>query len=228
MKNKTTKSDIKWKFFGITFFIILIVLLTFFIGLIMDTFISPPQSQLDNDNNYNEALILYSENNEFYIGNPNAIVILTEYSDPQCPFCKKYNKKVYKQIVKDYIDTGKVKYVFKYFPQDFHKNSFNASLAIECAREQSKGATYKSNIFDLKKINIASLKTLAINLKLDPVKFNDCLDSQKYEHIIYANIEEAKSLQIKGTPTLIINDIEVEELKPYSYYKKIIDIKLNQ
>lgn len=225
MKSNFKNVYIKWKFLGITLILIFLILIIFFIGLIIDNYIS--QNDNSNKPQFDEFLILYSRNNEFFIGNPNSNLTIVEFFDPNSPFCEKYYKKIYEQIYQNYIKTGKVKYVFKYFPQQIHKNSFNTSLAIECAREQLNGIKYKDKVLELKNKDIVSLKNLAKDLNLSLIKFNDCLDSRKYENIIYANIEEAKILDIKVTPTLIINNQKIEGLKPYSYYKKIIENNLD-
>src|SRR5207247_8778213 len=67
-----------------------------------------------------------------------AKVAVIEYSDFQCPFCGRYAKESFPQITSDYVDTGKVKYVFHDLPLDFHKYAFKAAEAAHCAGEQGK------------------------------------------------------------------------------------------
>ena len=72
-------------------------------------------------------------------GNPDAPVILVEFTDYECSFCARYVKETYPQIERDYIATGKVKYVFRNFPlESIHKQSFKAHEAATCAAEQGK------------------------------------------------------------------------------------------
>ncbi len=77
---------------------------------------------------------------EPFKGSPNANVALVEFSDFQCPFCGRYEKDTYPQLIKDYVDTGKVKYVWRDLPLDFHQNAekaaealgLNTSLFLQC------------------------------------------------------------------------------------------------
>jgi len=79
-----------------------------------------------------------SESNIPAFGNANAPVTLVEFSDFECPFCQKYFSESYPQIKKDYIDTGKVKVVFKHYPLSFHPSAKPMAVAAECANEQGK------------------------------------------------------------------------------------------
>lgn len=225
MKDKNLKHHIIWKFLGITFGIVFLILLIFFIGLIIDTYIPQNNQVYDINPNFvnKNNPVIYDLNNDFYIGNQNANITIIEFFDPECPFCNKYHKKIYTKIYENYIINGKVKYVFKYLPQSIHEDSFNASLAIECSREQSKGIEYKDKILEKKRVDSSDIGEVAKTLNLNITKFNSCLNSQKYIDVIYANIQEAKNLKITQTPTIIINGQIIEGLKPYSYYKKIID-----
>src|SRR6266849_1457871 len=75
---------------------------------------------------------------EPFKGAANAKVALIEFSDFQCPFCGRYDKDTYPQLLKDYVDTGKVKYVWRDYPLDFHRNAEKAAEAARCAGEQGR------------------------------------------------------------------------------------------
>lgn len=74
----------------------------------------------------------------YVLGDPNATVTLVEFSDFECPFCSRHFSQTWPEIKKEYVDTGKVKVVFKHFPLDFHANAQKASEAAECAGDQGK------------------------------------------------------------------------------------------
>src|SRR4030066_1699916 len=81
-------------------------------------------------------------------GNKNAKLTLIEFSGFQCPFCSRHVQQTMPQLEKDYIKTGKVKYVFFDFPLDFHKNAFRAAEAADCAREQGKFWEMHDKLFE--------------------------------------------------------------------------------
>lgn len=95
----------------------------------------------DGDDNNGEVAKVKKEVSESDIptlGNANAQITMVEFSDFECPFCKRYFDSTYPQIKKDYIDTGKVKVVFKHYPLSFHPSAKPMAVAGECANEQGK------------------------------------------------------------------------------------------
>ena len=103
------------------------------------------------------------------LGNLNAPVTLIEFTDYECPFCKKFYKNALPQLRKDYIDTGKVRLVVRDFPLPFHKHARPAANAAHCAGEQDKfwdmhDALYDGNKMTSNEINNHATK---IGLNLD-------------------------------------------------------------
>jgi len=82
-----------------------------------------------------------------FIGNPGATVVMLEFSDYQCPFCRAFWRDAFAQIKRDYIDTGKLKFVHRDFPLAFHPAAIPAAEAVECAREQGKFWEMQDKIF---------------------------------------------------------------------------------
>ena len=72
------------------------------------------------------------------LGEANAPVTIVEYSDFQCPYCRNFFEATYGQIKKQYVDTGKVRFVYRHFPLDFHPAAQKSAEAVECAGEQNK------------------------------------------------------------------------------------------
>lgn len=179
------------------------------------------------DENTTSDIIQNSNTTLLVIGNPNAKVTLTEYSDFECPFCKRFYSDAYKQIKTEYIDTGKVKVVFKHFPlTNIHQNALPAAIAVECALEQGKGPQMHDKIFESSSLSATSLKAMAVELKLDSVKFDTCLDSQKYKDKVLADQKEGIAAGVSGTPTVFVEGQKLVGAQPFSVFKTAIDAEL--
>src|SRR5262245_52788296 len=125
------------------------------------------------------------------LGSPDAKVLMIEFGDYQCPSCRMFWKEVEPRLKKDYIDTGKVKLVFRDFPlTKLHPEAMLAAMAVDCAGEQNKYWEYHDKVFreqynkgdDIIRFKAADLKKWAKDSKLDPAKFDQCLDSEKYKN----------------------------------------------
>ncbi len=168
------------------------------------------------------------------LGKNNAKVTMIEFSDFECPFCKRYFDETLSQIIKDYVDTGKVKMYYRHFPLDFHPAAMPSALASECANEQGKFWEYHDKVFteqdkiagkttDL--IN-AQLKSFAQELGLNTSRFGSCLDNAKYQANVDADLNDGRTAGVSGTPTFFINGNRIVGAQPYSAFKAIIDQEL--
>lgn len=156
-------------------------------------------------------------------GDPNSKVTIIEYSDFQCPFCKK-GSDVISEIKKHYKD--KVKIVFKNFPLPFHIHAQKAAEASLCAFDQGGDNFWKMHdamFGDQAKLSVEDLNKTAINLNLDGKKFADCLKSGKNEAKVLADLEEGKKVGVKSTPTFFINGKIINGAYPFETFKEIID-----
>lgn len=164
-------------------------------------------------------------------GNKNAKVTIVEYSDFQCPFCKRGYDTIETQVLKEYGD--KVKFYYKHLPLNFHPWAEPASIATECALEQKESAYWKlySYYFDNQKdLNPQNLKDKTLEaLKdtgIDIAKFTDCYDNKKTLDKVKAQSSEAQRLGIQGTPGFIINGRALKGAYPFEQFKTIIDDEL--
>ena len=158
------------------------------------------------------------------LGNKEANITLIEFLDYECPFSKKYFTQSYPKIAKDYIDTGKVKLIFRDFP--VHKNSEIASEASYCIREQlGDEAYFEMHDLLLKSQNLSfqNIKLLAKNFSINQEKFEYCLNSGKYKEAIQQSLKEGIEKGVRGTPTLFINEKIIEGAQPYIVIKNTID-----
>lgn len=164
-------------------------------------------------------------------GKSTAKLTIVEFGDYQCPFCGRFFKEIEPQIIKDYVDTGKVKFVYKNlaFLGQESKDAANAAL---CAKEQNKFWEYHGKIYSSQggenqgTFSITNLKKFASDLGLDTNKFNSCLDGQKYNSQVLADIAEANKNGFQSTPSTAIGTTPIIGAQPYSQFKTIIDAEL--
>jgi len=139
-------------------------------------------------------------------GNKDAPITMVEYSDYQCPFCARNYREVMPRIQKEYIDTGKLKFVMREFPlSSLHKNATNASIAALCAGEQGKYWEMHNVLFENQKaLDVNNLKSLAGTIGLDTATFDDCLDNKKTEGLVRKDMASGTKLGMRGTPGFFI------------------------
>lgn len=161
-------------------------------------------------------------------GSNDAPVTMIEFSDYECFFCARYSLQTFPQIDENYIQTGKVKLIFRDYPLGFHQHARKAAEASECADEQGKYWEYHHLLFENHEaLDNESLKQYAVDLGLDATIFNECLDSGKMAQEVEKDFQDGVSYGIKGTPTFFINGIKVVGAQPYEAFQQIIEQELN-
>ena len=175
-----------------------------------------------------------SVDNDAFIGNSKAKVTIVEFSDFQCPFCRSFWSGAYQQIKSEYVDTGKVKFVYRDYPLSFHPASQVSAEASECADEQGKYWEMHDKIFgeQAKKgtgtvtYGAVELKKWASQIGLDSAKFNQCLDSEKYKSEVEKDLADGSAYGVSGTPAFFINGRPLVGAQPFSEFKSLIDSEL--
>ncbi len=171
---------------------------------------------------------------EIFRGESGASVAVVEYADFECPYCGQYEREVYPQISKDYIQTGKVKYFFRDLPIPMHPHAMVAARAAHCAGEQGKFWEMHDSLFAKQNaIRDVDMPGRAQELGVDSAKFSECLSSDRYTAQINKGMEEAQKMGIEGTPTFFVGKVdpngEVTNLKmiigtrPYDAFKAVIE-----
>ena len=157
-------------------------------------------------------------------GDLNAPVTIIEFSEYQCPFCKKYVDETYQKIMEEYVDTGKVRYIFRDFPLGFHPNAKPAAIASECAHEQGKFWEYHDLLFENQNsLNLENYKKWAVDLGLDTEQFNGCLDSEKYKKEVEKDLADGQSYGVSGTPAFFVNGKMISGAQPFAAFKQAIE-----
>lgn len=186
-----------------------------------------------------------SVDNDPVLGEKNAPVTMVEFSDYECPFCKRYFDRTYPQLKKDYVDTGKLKIVYRDFPLPFHQNAHKEAEAAECIREQGGDSVYyqfHDAIFKQTSSNgtglaLTQLAPIANEIGLSGSQLQTCLDSNKYKTEVDQDIAAGSKIGITGTPTFLIGKsdssgtilgIKIVGAQPYSEFKRVIDEELKK
>ncbi len=173
-------------------------------------------------------LLEVSEDDDAVLGDENAPVTIVEFSEFECPFCAKFYDGAYQQIKEKYVETGKVKIIFRDFPLSFHANAQKAAEATECAEEQGKFWEMHDTLFENQaSIAVDDLKKYAVDLGLDAEAFNACLDSGKYAEEIEKDMNDGAALGVSGTPGFFINGIKLSGAQPFENFEAIIESELN-
>lgn len=169
------------------------------------------------------------------LGNPDAKLLLVEYSDTECPYCKQFHVTL-NRIITEYGNDGKVAWVYRHFPIDqLHPKSRKEAEATECANELG-GATkfweFTNMIYDKTPgnngLDATNLPIFAKAVGLDVTAFNTCLASGKYAAKVDADYQDAVKSGGRGTPHSIIvskdgTKTPIEGAYPYEQLKQIID-----
>jgi len=139
------------------------------------------------------------------LGEQDAPVTIVEFTDYECPFCKRFHQTTFNSLTRDYIDTGKVRWVVLDLPLPMHPNANKAAQAAHCADEQQSFWQMRNTLFDNAPASEPeSLAGYAQQLGLDQQAFDDCLTSDRYLAQIDADSGAAAGMRITGTPTFII------------------------
>ena len=169
---------------------------------------------------------------KFSQGNPDAALVMVEFSDYECPFCKRFHTSTYKQLKETHIDTGQLLFVSVDLPLGFHKNAMHAAHAARCADAEGKYWELRDVMIDnAKSLSRADIDGYAKALGLNVDKLNACIDSGKHQAGIDADIADAGKIGVTGTPSFVIGIKEGDAVngqivvgaKPTEYFVNLIN-----
>jgi len=174
------------------------------------------------------------------LGSPNAKVLIVEYSDTECPFCKVFHQTMHR-VIDEYGKDGRVAWVYRHFPiASLHAKAQKEAEATECAAELGGNDTFWKYI-DLvysktqssDSLDPAQLPVIAKEVGLNVAKFNECLASGKYAAKINQQVVDAQKSGAEGTPHTILitakgQKISIKGAQPYDTVKSIIDAALTE
>ena len=165
-------------------------------------------------------------------GTEAAKVTLVEFTDYQCPFCKRYVDDTLAQIEKDYVATGKVKYMIRDLALSFHPNAQKAAEAARCAGAQGQYWAMHDLLFKNQDAWVAVTNPLSLfsgyaaNSGLNAANFTSCLNNNAQKAAVESDIALAGKAGLGGTPSFVINGKILVGAQPYAQFKAVIDAAL--
>lgn len=172
-------------------------------------------------------------------GNPNAPIMLVEYSDYDCPFCKQFHNTM-NQIMEEYGVDGKVAWVYRQFPlEQLHPNAPKIAEAAECVADLGGNEAFWSFsdlVFDERSTNeptnITRLSEFAVTAGVDETEFESCLESGEFASNVNADLMDGSGAGVQGTPHTFVlvagQQTEISGAQPYTTVKTLIDTILSQ
>ncbi|MEN6532540.1 MAG: thioredoxin domain-containing protein [Bryobacteraceae bacterium] len=159
-------------------------------------------------------------------GSASAPVMIVEFSDYQCPYCRRAQSTL-NQVLAKY--GASVNHVFKDLPLTrIHSEANNAAQAAHCAGEQGKYWEYHDALFAETRYDAGTYSEIATKLGLDAGRLQQCLKDGMYRAQVRANLQQAEELGIDSTPTFFINGIMLSGAQPFEEFAKVIDQELQK
>jgi protein-disulfide isomerase len=170
------------------------------------------------------------------LGDPNAPITLVEFGDYQCHYCNVFFQSIEEDIIKNYVETGKVKMIFKDY-NIIGPDSINASHGAHCANEQELFWEYHDILYSNWTgenngwASSSNLRIFADEINVNVDKWTECMNEKTHSKRIIDSNNDAKSLQLTGTPAFFIinSNGEVSKLfgaQPFEIFEKVFDKEL--
>jgi protein-disulfide isomerase len=165
------------------------------------------------------------EDDDPSFGPEDAVITIIEFSDFECPFCRKWHTETWPLLLESYGD--QIRLVYRDFPlTTMHQNATPAAAAANCAGEQNAYWDFHEKLYSSDSLNQATYQTYANDLGLDMEAFNECLDSGRQTEEVQADYEFAANLGVRSTPTFFVNGIPLVGAQPFEVFKEVIDKEL--
>ena len=183
-------------------------------------------------------LSLFSAKATTLLGSPSATVTLIEFGDYQCFYCNKFFHNTESGIVKNYLDTGKVKMIFKDYTI-IGEDSLSAAHASHCANEKGKFWEYHDALYNHWTgenngwASFENLIEIAKQTGLDEEGFRECMQEGRYDSVIEESNSHARTLGITGTPAFFVigsNNLvtKISGAQSYEVFEKIFESELKK
>lgn len=160
------------------------------------------------------------------LGSEDAPITIIEFSDYECPFCRRWHDEVFNKIRDEYPD--QVRFVYRDFPlTSLHPNAVPAAEAASCANEQDAFWEFSEMLYsDEYGFGEEAYVKYAQDLELDVPGFEECIEEGRYSDEVQADYEFASSLGVRSTPTFFLNGIAVVGAQPFEVFQDIIEKEL--
>ncbi len=196
------------------------------------------ETEIPNTTSQEIRLSVFTENGSPYLGDPDAPITLVEFGDYQCFFCNKFFHNTEQKILENYVDTGKVKIIFKDLTI-IGPDSITAAHAAHCADDQGLFWEYHDTLYNNwngENNGWASSENqlrMAQDVGLNIDEFTDCMLNEIHTQIISASNADARTLGLTGTPAFFVigsnNQVtKIPGAQPFDVFQKIFDSKLEK
>jgi len=200
---------------------------------------TPTQQQQFKSENLSDV-VRPIDANDHVLGSSKAGILVIEYSDTECPFCKNFHATI-NSIMQEYGKDEKVAWVYRHYPiAELHSKSFKEAVATECAASlggNSKFWEYINKLYETtpsnNNLDPKELTNIATAVGLSSSAFNTCLGSGEFDPKVNLDIQNAHEIGIAGTPYSVIVNTKtneyypIEGAYPYAQVKSVIDLILN-
>lgn len=175
---------------------------------------------------------------DYILGNPNAQIVIVEFSDTECPFCKDFHNTMHR-IIDEYGPDGHVAWVYRHFPiAELHPKAFKQAEALECAGELGGNSSfwdYTDRLYEITPSNngldMNLLPAIAEEVGLDQQAFTECLNSGRHTDAVQADFDDAIASGGRGTPHGLLvtagQIVPIPGAQPYQSLKSAIDAILS-
>lgn len=189
------------------------------------------ENELASVSELNQEKIFEIAENDVVLGDPKAPVTILEYGDYQCPWCSKFALEVEPSIRSEYIESGKVKMIYRNFAF-LGPESFVAAEAAECAKDQGKFWAYHDEIYKLEhqdgaenngNLTSAFFLKIAKSLGLDEKSFTECVTAKKYASKVQQDLDGGGVIGVNGTPAVFINNKQIGGFLTFDQLKIQLD-----
>jgi protein-disulfide isomerase len=178
----------------------------------------------------------YPSPDDHALGDPDAPVVIEEFSDFQCPFCRRFHDETFAQIVDEYVRTGRVYFVYRHFPivdrNDPAQESHTAAVAAICAGRQNRFWEYQDVLFanqngeNIGDYTERRLQAMAETIGLDMQAYDACYASQDARAAVAADALFASQNGLSSTPSFLINGKTLLGAQPYEAFQEAIESEL--
>ncbi len=159
------------------------------------------------------------------LGPDDAEIVIVEFSDYQCPFCRRFHDETYQQLLDAY--PGQIRFVYRNLPlTSIHPSAMPAAIASLCANDQNKYWEFHEKLFSSETLDESTYIQYATDLGLDVETFTACLTSGSHDEFIQQDMNFSLDLGVQSTPTFFVNGLAIVGAQPLVNFQQIIDKEL--
>jgi protein-disulfide isomerase len=160
------------------------------------------------------------------LGPDDAEITIVEFSDFQCPYCRRFHDETYQALLDAY--PGQIRFVYRNLPlpPTMHPDAMSAAVASLCANDQNVYWDYHEKLFSSETLGEETYIQYATDLGLNVEEFTACLSSGKHDKFIQQDMEFSSNLGVQSTPTFFINGLALVGAQPLSSFQQLINKEL--